>query len=36
MSRSASRASARVDEFDLDPGRILAGKYEVMSRLGGG
>lgn len=36
MTRSTSGASGRVDSFDLDPGRILAGKYEVMFRLGVG
>jgi len=26
----------RIEEFDFQPGRVLAGKYEVLSRLGAG
>jgi serine/threonine protein kinase len=26
----------RIDAFDLHPGRVLAGKYEILSRLGAG
>lgn len=31
-----SRAAKRIEAFDFAPGRILAGKYEVISYLGGG
>ena len=26
----------RITEFDFDPGRTVAGKYEIESKLGGG
>ncbi len=32
----AKRNRKRLRSFDFEPGRILAGKYEVLSRLGGG
>ncbi|MFV2067521.1 MAG: hypothetical protein ACC645_11120, partial [Pirellulales bacterium] len=28
--------SRRINAFDFRPGRVLAGKYEVVSRLGAG
>lgn len=31
-----SEAIARIDAFNLKPGRVLAGKYEVLERLGKG
>ncbi len=33
---AASKSNVRIDAFNLTPGRILGGKYEVLSKLGGG
>jgi serine/threonine protein kinase len=35
-TRTTSRTSPRIADFNLDPGRILAAKYEVVSKLGEG
>ena len=35
MKASKSK-KRRIEEFDFQPGRVLAGKYEVLSRLGAG
>ena len=32
----SNRDKARIESFDLQPGRILARKYEVLESLGGG
>jgi tRNA A-37 threonylcarbamoyl transferase component Bud32 len=31
-----ARSPSRIDAFDLEPGRVLAGKYVVVAKLGGG
>ena len=36
MTGSKRGSSGRIEAFDLDHGRVLAGKYEVMTRLGAG
>lgn len=36
MSRRGDSAASRIDAFDLEPGRVLAGGYEVVQKLGGG
>ena len=35
MKASKSK-KRRIEAFDFQPGRVLAGKYEVLSRLGAG
>jgi serine/threonine protein kinase len=34
--KSNSAGNARIETFDLEPGRIIAGKYRILSRLGKG
>ncbi len=34
--KAARPKTRRIDSFDFQPGRVLAGKYEVLSRLGAG
>lgn len=36
MRRESFLRSGRIESFDFQPGRMLAGKYEVVSLLGGG
>ncbi|MFW5920783.1 MAG: protein kinase domain-containing protein, partial [Polyangiales bacterium] len=34
--RSKSKRQPRIDSFNFKPGRVLAGKYRIESKLGGG
>lgn len=36
MARVADNTPTKIDTFDFRPGRVIAGKYEVVSRLGRG
>ena len=36
MVKASKSKKRRIEEFDFQPGRVLAGKYEVLSRLGAG
>ncbi len=36
MVKASKSKKRRIEEFDFQPGRVFAGKYEVLSRLGAG
>lgn len=36
MSAGAKRNPVRIESFDLEPGRVIAGKYRILSKLGSG
>jgi serine/threonine protein kinase len=36
MGGKKSAKLSRIDSFDLEPGRVIAGKYRILSRLGSG